>query len=63
MYVTPPTWACDCSTATAQGVLLAGCSDEEEWQHLLDMQARGTETKGAAWVGRCGLAVRLPVAY
>jgi hypothetical protein len=24
--------------ARTQGVLLAGCSDEEEWQHLLELQ-------------------------
>lgn len=26
--------------ARTQGVLLAGCADEEEWQHLLDLQVR-----------------------
>jgi len=24
--------------ARTQGVLLAGCADEEEWKHLVDMQ-------------------------
>ena len=27
--------------ARTQGVLLAGCADEEEWKHLVDMQVGG----------------------
>lgn len=48
-----------------QGVLLAGCADEEEWQHLLDLQLGCLHSSGARdqGVGMVGVVARVVIVW